>query len=89
MTNSRQVPYRSSGVFASAFAKTASAAPGSSGRASETGGGGSYCCAHSTAQSVSRRNGGAPTSVSNTTHARPYTSHRPSTGFPEICSGAT
>ncbi len=60
---SRQVGKRSSGAFAIARAITASSASGSSGRASETFGGGSVMCANMTATSVSRSYGFLPVSV--------------------------
>ena len=48
----------------------------------------SCMCAHSVSASVRRRNGGAPARHSWSTQASAYSSLRPSTGSPRICSGA-
>ena len=86
--NSRQLAYRSSGVLASALAKTWSASGGRSGRREVSGGGGSDMCAQITAVTCSRGNGGSPLSSSNAAQASEYWSARPSTRWPAICSGA-
>ena len=85
--NSRQLPYRSAGDFASARAKTASALAGNPGRQLDSAGGGSDSCAYMTAVASSRGNGGAPVSISNAAQASAYWSARPSTSLPSICSG--
>lgn len=62
--NSRQLSYRSAGALASAFSSTPLTASGSSGRRLVTGGGVAEICAHRMARPSSRRNGGAPPSIS-------------------------
>ena len=61
--------------------------PSSGGVASE--GGGSLTWAHSVATSDSRAKGRSPDRHSYSTQPSEYTSARPSTGSPRICSGET
>ncbi len=84
---SRQFAYRSPAALASALAKTASTAGERSGRRLVTGGGGSESWAYMTAIASSRWNGGTPVSSSKAAQASAYSSARPSTGLPSICSG--
>ena len=67
-TSAPHVPYRSRGAFAMPRASTASTAGGSAGRFSLAAGGGSCTCAHRSAISESRRNGGSPVRHSKSTH---------------------
>ncbi len=87
--NSPQVAYLSSGDLAIALAMTWSIAGGRPARLVVSGGGGVDSWANITASPPSRRNGGAPASISKAAQASAYRSVRPSTGRPSICSGAT
>ena len=88
-TNAPQVGGRSAGSLAIPRVRTVAMAAGSSGRTSVSAGGSIDMCAHSSAASWSRRNGGVPASSSKATQASAYRSARPSTSSPRICSGAT
>jgi hypothetical protein len=81
--------YRFSGFLARARSMTSSIPSGSSGRRAVTRGGDSSRCAYRTVTSWSRANGGSPVRHSNSRHPSEYTSVRPSTGSPRICSGDT
>ena len=86
--NSGQVPYRSVGTLASAFAITSSTAAGRSGRRLVSAGGGAEIWAHMTATDSSLTNGGWPVSMVNAEQASAYSSARPVTARASICSGA-
>ena len=88
VANSLQVAKRSAGSFAIARLMTPSIAPGRSARRALSGGGASDNFAHATAIAPSRRNGGAPESISKAVQASAYRSARPSTRPPSTCSGA-
>ncbi len=68
---------------------TSSRAAGRSGRMPVSAGGVLDNWAHMIARLSSRRNGGWPVSISNAEQASAYSSARPSTVRPSICSGAT
>ena len=87
--NSGQVPYRSVGTLASAFAITSSTAAGRSGRRLVSAGGGAEIWAHMTATDSSLTNGGWAVSMVNAEQASAYSSARPFTARASICSGAT
>src|SRR5213592_4444024 len=86
--NSATLANRSAGAFASARASACSTAAGASGRRARSGAGGSLKCLATMARALSPENGGSPASISYTTQARAYSSHRPSSSrSPAACSG--
>src|SRR6185437_141614 len=85
--NSATPGKRSAGERASAVATARETAGGTSGRLSPNGGA-SARKRWASADSVREPgNGGAPASISYSTHARLYSSLRASTGSPDACSG--
>ena len=82
------VGYRSCLDFAIPRATTRSISAGRPVRRPETAGGGSWRCPNNVATSVPFSNGAVAVRHSYTTHASEYSSVRPSTSSPWICSGA-
>ena len=86
-TNSPQLPYRSSGFFASARPNARSTAAGRSGRTSRNGAGGMWTTWYIRAGVLSAANGTVPASISYAITASAYWSLLLPTGRPSACSG--